>query len=95
MSSGAKQTIYNLCGAILDPEDEAIIPAPYWVSYPDVVLLADGKPVIVYAGADQGYKITAAQLEAAITPKTRLFLLNSPAIRPARPIREAELCRAG
>jgi aspartate aminotransferase len=78
VSSGAKQTIYNLCAAILDPEDEAIIPAPYWVSYPDMVLLADGKPVTVHAGADQGYKITAEQLEAAITPRTRLFLLNSP-----------------
>lgn len=78
VSSGAKQTIYNLCAAILDPEDEAIIPAPYWVSYPDMVLLADGKPVTVFAGANQGYKITPAQLAAAITPRTRLFLLNSP-----------------
>jgi len=78
VSSGAKQTIYNLCAAILDPDDEAIIPAPYWVSYPDMVLLADGKPVTVFAGADQGYKITPAQLAAAITPRTRLFLLNSP-----------------
>jgi len=78
VSSGAKQTIYNLCMAVLDPGDEAIIPAPYWVSYPDMVLLADGTPVTVFAGADQGYKITAAQLEAAITPKTRLLLVNSP-----------------
>jgi aspartate aminotransferase len=78
VSSGAKQTIYNLCMAVLDPGDEAIIPAPYWVSYPDMVLLADGTPVTVFAGADQGYKITAAQLEAAITPKTRLLLINSP-----------------
>jgi aspartate aminotransferase len=78
VSSGAKQTIYNLCMAVLDPGDEAIIPAPYWVSYPDMVLLADGTPVTPYAGPDQGYKITAAQLEAAITPKTRLLLINSP-----------------
>jgi aspartate aminotransferase len=78
VSSGAKQTIYNLCMAVLDPGDEAIIPAPYWVSYPDMVLLADGTPVTVAAGASQGYKITAAQLEAAITPKTRLLLINSP-----------------
>jgi len=78
VSSGAKQTIYNLCMAVLDPGDEAIIPAPYWVSYPDMVLLADGTPVMPYAGPDQGYKITAAQLEAAITPKTRLLLINSP-----------------
>ncbi len=78
VSSGAKQTIYNLCAAILDPGDEAIIPTPCWVSYPDMVLLSDGTPVGVYAGAHQGYKIAAAQLEAAITPRTRLFLLNSP-----------------
>ncbi len=78
VSSGAKQTVYNLCAAILDPDDEAIIPAPYWVSYPDMVLLSDGKPVTVFAGADQGYKITPPQLAAAITPRTRLLLLNSP-----------------
>jgi aspartate aminotransferase len=70
--------IYNLCSAVLDPGDEAIIPAPYWVSYPDMVLLADGTPVTVFAGDDQGYKITPAQLRTAITPKTRLLLLNSP-----------------
>jgi aspartate aminotransferase len=78
VSSGAKQTIYNLCMAVLDPGDEAIIPAPYWVSYPDMVLLADGLPVMPFAGASQGYKITPRQLAAAITPKTRLVLLNSP-----------------
>jgi aspartate aminotransferase len=78
ISSGAKQTIYNLCMAVLDPGDEAIIPAPYWVSYPDMVLLADGLPVMPFAGASQGYKITPRQLAAAITPKTRLLLLNSP-----------------
>ena len=78
ISSGAKQTIYNLCMAVLDPGDEAIIPAPYWVSYPDMVLLADGLPVMPFAGAAQGFKITPRQLAAAITPKTRLLLLNSP-----------------
>jgi aspartate aminotransferase len=78
ISSGAKQTIYNLCMAVIDPGDEAIIPAPYWVSYPDMVLLADGLPVMPFAGASQGYKITPRQLAAAITPKTRLVLLNSP-----------------
>jgi aspartate aminotransferase len=78
VSSGAKQTIYNLCMAVLDPGDEAIIPAPYWVSYPDMVLLADGLPVMPFAGASQGYKITPRQLAASITPKTRLVLLNSP-----------------
>jgi aspartate aminotransferase len=78
VSSGAKQTIFNLCMALLDEGDEAVIPAPYWVSYPDMVLLADGVPVTPYAGPEQGYKITPAQLEAAITPKTRLLLINSP-----------------
>ena len=78
VSSGAKQTIYNLCMAVLDPGDEAIIPAPYWVSYPDMVALADGLPVMPFAGMAQGYKITPRQLAAAITPKTRLVLLNSP-----------------
>ena len=78
VSAGAKQTIYNLCMALLDPGDEAVIPAPYWVSYPDMVLLADGLPVMPLAGMAQGYKITPRQLAAAITPKTRLFLLNSP-----------------
>ncbi|MDE2252328.1 MAG: pyridoxal phosphate-dependent aminotransferase [Gammaproteobacteria bacterium] len=78
VSSGAKQTIFNLCMAVLDPGDEVIVPAPYWVSYPDMALLADGVPVTPYAGPEQGYKITAQQLEAAITPRTRLLLVNSP-----------------
>lgn len=78
VSSGAKQTIFNLCMALLDSGDEAVIPAPYWVSYPDMVLLADGVPVMPYAGPEQGYKITPAQLVAAITPRTRLVLFNSP-----------------
>ncbi|MFZ2507982.1 MAG: pyridoxal phosphate-dependent aminotransferase [Steroidobacteraceae bacterium] len=78
VSSGAKQTVFNLCCALLDPGDEAIIPAPYWVSYPDMVLVADGTPVPVFAGASQGFKITPAQLAAAITPRTRLLILNSP-----------------
>ena len=95
VSSGAKQTIYNLCAAILDPEDEAIIPAPYWVSYPDMVLLSDGKPVTVFAGADQGYKITPAQLAAAITPRTRLFLLNSPCNPTGAAYTRAELVALG
>jgi aspartate aminotransferase len=78
VSSGAKQSCYNACLALLDPGDEAIIPAPYWVSYPDMVRLADAEPVIVHAGADRGFKIDAAQLAAAITPQTRLVILNSP-----------------
>ncbi len=78
VSSGAKQTCFNACAALLDPGDECVIPAPYWVSYPDMALLADGVPVSVYAGPSQGYKITAAQLAAAITPRTKLFIINSP-----------------
>jgi aspartate aminotransferase len=78
VSSGAKQTIFNLCMALLDPGDEVIIPAPYWVSYPDMALLADGVPVTPFAGPDQGYKITPQQLREAITPRTRLLIMNSP-----------------
>ncbi len=78
VSSGAKQTIFNLCMAVLDPGDEVIVPAPYWVSYPDMALLADGVPVTPFAGAEQGYKLRPQQLAAAITPRTRLFLVNSP-----------------
>ena len=78
VSSGGKQSFYNLCQAILDEGDEVIIPAPYWVSYPDMVLLADATPVIVEAGQDQGFKISAKQLENAITDKTKLFVINSP-----------------
>ncbi len=78
VSVGGKQSFYNLAQALLNPGDEVIIPAPYWVSYPDMVLLADGVPVIVAADQSQGFKITAEQLEAAITPKTRLVVINSP-----------------
>jgi len=95
VSSGAKQTIYNLCMAVLDPGDEAIIPAPYWVSYPDMVLLADGLPVTPYAGPTQGYKITPRQLTAAITPKTRLLLLNSPCNPTGAAYTRAELRALG
>jgi aspartate aminotransferase len=95
VSSGAKQTIYNLCMALLDPGDEAIIPAPYWVSYPDMVLLADGLPVMPFAGMAQGYKITARQLSAAITAKTRLLLLNSPCNPTGAAYTRAELKALG
>jgi len=78
VSSGAKQSIFNLCMALLDPGDEVVIPAPYWVSYPDMALLADGVPVTPYAGPEQNYKITPQQLEQAITPRTRLLVMNSP-----------------
>ncbi|MGH8131737.1 MAG: pyridoxal phosphate-dependent aminotransferase [Steroidobacteraceae bacterium] len=95
VSSGAKQTLYNLCMAVLDPGDEAVIPAPYWVSYPDMVLLADGLPVMPLAGLAQGYKITARQLAAAITPKTRLMLLNSPCNPTGAAYTRAELRSLG
>jgi len=78
ISTGGKQCIYNLLMAIINEGDEVIIPAPYWVSYPDMVLLAEGEPVIVECLADADFKLTAAQLEAAITPKTKMMFLNSP-----------------
>ena len=95
VSAGAKHTIFNLVAALLNPGDEVVIPAPYWVSYPDMVLLADGVPVIIDAGAAQGYKITPAQLEAAITPKTRLFILNSPSNPTGAAYTRAELTALG
>ena len=75
---GGKHTLFNALVATVDVGDEVIIPAPYWVSYPDIVQFAGGTPVIIKAGADQNYKIRPEQLEAAITPKTRWVLLNSP-----------------
>lgn len=95
VSTGAKQTIFNLILAVVDPGDEVVIPAPYWVSYPDMVLLADGVPVTPYAGPEQGYKITPAQLEAAITPKTRLVILNSPCNPTGAAYTRAELRALG
>jgi aspartate aminotransferase len=78
VSCGGKQSFYNLAQAVLDPGDEVIIPAPYWVSYPDMVLLAGAAPVLVHAGAEQQFKITPAQLRAAMTEQTRLVVINSP-----------------
>ncbi len=78
VSSGGKQSFYNLAQALINPGDEVIIPAPYWVSYPDMVLLAGGVPVIVSAPQSQGFKLTPQQLQAALTPRTRLFVINSP-----------------
>ena len=78
VSNGAKQSVCNTVMAMVNPGDEVIIPAPYWVSYPQMVLLAGGKPVIVEAGFDQNFKMTPQQLESAITPKTRLIILCSP-----------------
>jgi aspartate aminotransferase len=78
VSCGGKQSFFNLALAVINPGDEVIIPAPYWVSYPDIVLIAEGKPVIVQAGIEQGFKMTPAQLEAAITSKTKMMVINSP-----------------
>ncbi len=78
VSSGGKQILYNALMATLDPGDEVVIPAPYWVSYPDMVLLAGGTPVIVPAGIDAGFKLTPDALEAAITPRTKWLIFNSP-----------------
>ena len=78
VSVGAKHSLYNLFQALLNPDDEVIIPAPYWVSYPDIVKLAGGKPVIVETRAEDGFRITPAALRAAITPRTRAFILCSP-----------------
>jgi aspartate aminotransferase len=78
VSSGAKQSICNVILSIIGKDDEVIIPAPYWVSYPEMVKLAEGNPVFVYAGIDQDFKITAQQLEEAITPKTKALILCSP-----------------
>ncbi|MBW8076892.1 MAG: aminotransferase class I/II-fold pyridoxal phosphate-dependent enzyme [Gallionella sp.] len=78
VSCGGKQSFFNLALAVINPGDEVIIPAPYWVSYPDIVIIAEGKPVIVQAGIEQGFKMTPAQLEAAITSKTKMVVINSP-----------------
>lgn len=95
VSCGGKQSFYNLVQALLNPGDEVIIPAPYWVSYPDMVLLADGKPVELAAGIEQRFKVTPAQLEAAITPRTRLFVINSPSNPTGMAYTRAELAALG
>ncbi|MBA2650465.1 MAG: pyridoxal phosphate-dependent aminotransferase [Legionella sp.] len=78
VSVGGKQSCYNLCQALLSAGDEVVIPAPYWVSYPDMVLLADATPIFIPTNPASRYKITPQQLEQAITPKTKLFFINSP-----------------
>ncbi|MBP9603227.1 MAG: pyridoxal phosphate-dependent aminotransferase [Chromatiaceae bacterium] len=95
VSCGGKQSFYNLAQAILDPGDEVIIPAPYWVSYPDMALLAGGVPVIVDADADQSFKITPAQLEAALTERTALVVINSPSNPTGMSYSHAELTGLG
>lgn len=88
---GAKQSIYNICQAVLNPGDEVILPAPYWVSYPDIFKLAGAKPVIVACPEDKGFKLTASQLREVITPRTRLLLLNSPSNPTGRVYSEESL----
>ncbi len=78
VGSGGKQVLWNALLATLNPGDEVIVPAPYWVSYPDMTLMAGGTPVIVEAGLEQGFRLTPAQLEAAITPRTKWLIFNSP-----------------
>jgi len=78
VSCGGKQSFFNLCQALLNPGDEVIIPAPYWVSYPEIVAISGATPVTPYAGPEQHYKLTPEQLERVITKRTRLFVINSP-----------------
>jgi aspartate aminotransferase len=93
VSCGGKQTSFNLCMALLNEGDEAIVPAPYWVSYPDMAMMANGKPVFITAGIDQGFKITPQQLERAITPRSRLIWINSPS-NPTGSVYTAEELKA-
>ena len=95
VSCGGKQSFYNLTQALLNAGDEVIIPAPYWVSYPDMVLLADGVPVVVETSQAQQFKITAEQLRAAITDKTRMFVINSPSNPTGMTYSKAELQALG
>ncbi len=78
VGTGGKQVLFNALLATVNPGDEVIVPAPYWVSYPDIVLLAGGKPVIVQGPPEKGFKLQAADLQKAITPKTKWLILNSP-----------------
>jgi len=95
VTSGAKQALFNLCLALLGPGDEAIIPAPYWVSYPDMVRLAGADAIFVEAGIEQDFKMTPEQLESAITDRTRLLILNSPSNPTGASYNEAELQALG
>jgi aspartate aminotransferase len=91
VSNGGKHVIYNALMATLDPGDEVIMPAPYWVSYPDMVLLAEGTPVIVDCPQEAGFKLAPEQLEAAITPRTKWLILNSPSNPTGAAYTRAEL----
>lgn len=95
VSSGAKQSLFNAMLAMLNPGDEVLIPAPYWVSYPDMVKLADGEPVILQTEMAEDFKITPRQLEARITDRTRLLILNAPSNPTGKMYSEAELRALG
>lgn len=95
VSVGAKHTLFNACMGVLSPGDEAIIPAPYWVSYPDMVRIAEGEPVIIETGIEDGFKVTAEKLAAAITDKTRMLFLNSPSNPTGSCYTRAELAALG
>lgn len=95
VSNGGKQVFYNLCQALLNPGDEVLIPAPYWVSYPDIVLLAEGRPVIIPGSDENHYKVTASDLEKTITNKTRLFVINSPSNPSGMAYSNSELAELG
>jgi aspartate aminotransferase len=95
VSVGGKQAFYNLCMTLLNEGDEVIIPAPYWVSYPDIVKLADATPVIVEGDISQSFKITAEQLQQAITDKTKLVIINSPSNPSGKAYTRAELKKLG
>ena len=95
VTSGAKQALFNLCLALLGPGDEAVIPAPYWVSYPDMVRLAGAEAVFVEASIEQNFKMTPEQLQAAITERTRLLILNSPSNPTGASYNKAELRALG
>ncbi|HIK74244.1 MAG TPA: pyridoxal phosphate-dependent aminotransferase [Alcanivorax sp.] len=95
VSSGGKQSFFNMALALLNDGDEAIIPAPYWVSYPDMVKVAGGVPVVLETDLDSRFKITPQQLEQAITPKTRLFVINSPSNPSGMAYSKEELAALG
>ena len=95
VSGGAKQSLFNLCVALLGPGDEAIIPSPYWVSYPEMVRLNEATPVIVDTGIESHFKIEPGQLEAALSPRTRLLIMNSPSNPTGAAYSAAELAAIG
>jgi aspartate aminotransferase len=95
VSCGAKQSLYNMASALLNKGDEVIIPAPYWVSYPDIALLAEAKPVIIQTTVEQHFKLKPEQLAAAITPRSRLLVLNSPSNPTGIAYSRAELAALG